>query len=225
MVVVMKDSGIFTSIGLFKLKPGHKLFLDGKEFTHELGKIPGLLGGITYLSFNRQEIVEYLQWSDEVSFKAGIASGQYQQYIASVADETAIPATPSEVVFVDDARPGSDRFDAQYVLAKDDYITLISIFQVESGKRDEFIDLLQRDHKGFLRNFDGFVSAVFHTMIANPDGVIEVLQFESGEKMKAVPKSPMGRAHLGAISQLSTYSHNLYSVKAVFGGEPDTVLG
>ena len=208
-----------TSISLTKVGLLTGLFLSGKQSAHALESIPGLVGVIIYRSVDRQQIAEYLQWTDLAAFEMGIQSDIYRRHRLALGDETGTAAIPCEVVLVDDARPGIDQFDSLLITGKDDYITLVSVFEVQPGRREELLDLLRRDHESFLSQFEGFVAVAFHKALHDENKLMEVLQFESLETFKAVADSTVGAAHLAAVARLTTAEHNLFMVHSLFGPE------
>ena len=98
---------------------------------------------------------------------------------------------------------------------KDDHVTLICSFKIQSGRREELIALLERDHT-FLREFPGFVSVAFHKATTSEHVAIELLQFQSALKLRAVSHTPRGAAHLDAVSRLAKLSPNIYRISCGF---------
>ena len=208
-----------SSISLTKIGFLTGLFLGGEQSAHALEAIPGLTAGVVYRSVDRQQIAEYLQWADLAAFETGIHSEAYRQHRLALGDETGTQAMACEVVWVDDARPGTDPFDSLLITEKDEYITLVSVFEVQPGRREELLDLLRRDHESFLCHMDGFVAVSFHQALRDENKLFEVLQFESLTQFKAVGDSPQGAAHLAAVARLTTAEHNVFKVHSLFGPE------
>lgn len=206
-----------TSVATFKLGLLKTLFFAGGEAAHTLEGIPGLKAGVVYRSYDKQQIIEYLQWENLAAFEAGGQSAAYRDHRAAIGGETALAATPCEVVFVDDARPGTDQFDSVLITEKAECLTMIGIFEVQPGRREELIDLLKSDHESFLSKFDGFIGVAFHRALQDENKLIEVLQFKSLEAFKQVPETTTGAAHLAAVARLTTNDHNIYHVHSVFG--------
>lgn len=220
----MLHPGRVASISIVDVGLIKSFFLGSKELAADMERIPGLTEGAIYRSLDYHQLVEYLQWRDLAAFEAGIQSGEYQRHRASIPGELSVAAVPCEVVYVDDARPGTDAYDSMQVRAKAEGITLISQFTVAPGQREDLLDLLQRDHESFMHEMDGFVSMAFFKAIQDETIAFEILQFASAEQLKAVPKSPKGAAHLAAVSQLTTPEHNVYQVQSVFGPESEDLI-
>lgn len=222
MLRISMQNKVLTSIGTFKLKTSTVVVLD-RDVTEALAQIPGLLGRAVYLSVDGKQIAEYSQWQNLAAFKTGVESAEYRRYLEPIVDEemSVNSPRPCEVIFVDDARPGTDRFDATIVSEKDESISTLIEYQVENGMRDELVDLLRRDHESFLWKFDGFIAVSFHKDLTDETKLIEVLHFKSAAKFTAVSKTPRGAAHIAAIGQIASADYDIYRVQSVFGGNPD----
>lgn len=177
------------------------------------------MAGVIFRSVDRQHIAEYLQWTNLEAFERGIQTDAYRQHRLSLGDEIGPQTIPGEVVLVDDARPGVDQFDSMLLTQNDNYITLVSIFEVQPGRRDELLDLLRRDHESFLSQFEGFVAVAFHKALQDENKLFELLQFKSLSQFKAVAASTTGAAHLAAVARLTTADHNVFKIHSLFGPE------
>jgi heme-degrading monooxygenase HmoA len=162
-------------------------------------------------------VVEYLQWDSLAAFKTAVQSAAYQAHRAAIGGETMLVATPCRVAFVDDARPGIDQLDLVLITEKLECVTMISVFEVQPGRRDELLKLLQRDHESFLSKFEGFIGVAFLPALQDENKLLEVLQFQSLAAFHNVPTTPSGAAHLAAVARLTTTDHNIYHVHTVFG--------
>ena len=63
-----------TSIARFKLGLINTLFFAGGKAAHTLEGLPGLWVGVVYRSYNKQQIIEYLQWDNLAAFEASVQS-------------------------------------------------------------------------------------------------------------------------------------------------------
>lgn len=205
----------------FKLGLIKTLFFDGGEAAHSLESLPGLRGGAVYRSYDKQQVAEYLQWENLAAFSAGVQSAAYQEHRAALGGEAALAALPCRVTFVDDARPGTDQLDAMLITKAAECVTMIGVFEVRPGRRDELLDLLKRDHESFLNAFDGFIGVAFHPALQDANKLVEVLQFQSLEAFQRVPTTTTGAAHLAAVARLATTAHNIYHVHTVFGKDSE----
>ena len=215
--ISMPNDEQVTSVAAFKLGLLKTLFFAGGEAAHTLEGLPGLKAGVVYRSYDKQQITEYLQWENLAAFERGVQSAAYRDHRAAIGGETALVATPCDVVFVDDARPGTDQFDSVLITEKAECLTMIGMFAVQPGRREELIDLLRRDHESFLSKFDGFIGVAFHRALHDENQLIEVLQFQSLEAFQQVPKTTVGAAHLAAVARIATTDHDIYHVHSVFG--------
>lgn len=222
MLRISMQNEALTSIGIFKLKTDTGDVLEHNS-TEALEQIPGLLSRAVYLSDDGKEIAEYSQWQNLAAFNVGMESIEYRHYLTSIVDEemSVHRPRPCKVIFVDDARPGTDQFDAMILSEKDDFISMISVYEVKNGKRDELIDLLQRDHESFLRDSDGFIAIAFYKDLGEENKLIEVTQYESTAKFAAVSKTPRTAAHTAAIGQIARAHYDIYRVQAVFARDLD----
>ena len=204
-----------TTIGTYKLIGAKILFFRGKHLIERLKQVPGLCSATIFRSYDRRSIVVYAQWDSLSAAEAGVASQLYQSCFASIAT-TVLSATVCAIPFVDDARPVSDHLKAMVLNPKkDDHVTLICSFNIQSGRREELIALLERDHT-FLREFPGFVSVAFHKAMTSEHVAIELLQFQSALKLRAVSQTPRGAAHLETVSRLANLSANIYRISCGF---------
>jgi len=206
-----------TTIGTYKLAGGQILFFRGKNLLERLKQVPGLASATIFRSYDRCSIVVYAQWDSRNAAELGAGSQRYQSCFASIATIT-LPATVCEIPFVDDARPVTDDMNAMVLdPKKDNHVTLICSFKVQPGRREEFISLLERDHT-FLREFPGFVSVAFHKAVASEDVAIELLQFQSALKLRAVSQTPRGRLILRQSAALLNCRRTSIASAAALGG-------
>lgn len=167
--------GMVTSIRIVNIGLINSFFFGSQGLMADLKQIPGLTAGAIYRSLDRHQLAEYLQWSDLTAFETGVQSAAYQHHRTSMTGELTVETVPCEVVYVDDARPGTDAFDSVRVRKKAEGITLISRFTVQPGQREVLLDLLQRDHESFLHAMAGFVGVAFLRAIHDDTTVFELL--------------------------------------------------
>lgn len=210
-----------TSVAVFKLGLAETLFFDGRGVAHALEGLPNLRAGAVYRSYDKRQVVEYLQWENRAAFEAGVRSAAYRDHRAAIGGETTLAAMPCQVAFADDARPGTDQLDSVLITKKADYVTMITIFEAQPGRREELLDLFKRDHASFLSKSDGFVGVAFHRALQDENKLIEVLQFQSLTTLHHVPQTTAGAAHLAAAARLATNEHDLYHVHSVFGRDSE----
>ena len=90
--------------------------------------------------------------------------------------------------------------------------TLINVFTVAPGRRQELVDLLDEATEQVMRHLPGFVSANIH---ASDDGtrVVNYAQWASAEHFQQMLKNPAAGPHMRAAAEIAeSFEPHLYRV-------------